>query len=820
MPPSRRGSLPSYESIPSIEYSPYDTASNNPPCSSDSHRSMVSLPEVSSTNNGRIDVRVGSRCSQDLELLMSHQVPENYQTNETPTNGVPIWDIKLNIVIQVVGSRGDVQPFIALGNELQKFGHRVRLATHAIFEDFVTKAGLEFYSIGGDPVELMSYMVRNPGLIPSMKVLRAGEIQQKRTTLANILDGCWRSCIEPDSHSHIPFVADAIIANPPSFAHIHCAQALDIPVHLMFTMPWTSTRAFPHPLANLKYSGKDHSLGNLISYHFVEWVTWQGLGDLVNKWRRTVLGLPQIPATEGPNLAETLNVPFTYCWSPALIPKPGDWGPNVDVSGFFFRDPPFYEPPSELREFLHAGASPVYIGFGSIVLEDPEKMLSIIFDAVRKANVRAIISYGWANVKGPKLSHVHYLGDCPHEWLFQHVVAVVHHGGAGTTACGLRNGKPTAIIPFFGDQPFWGNMVAAVGAGPKPIPHKDLTGQKLAEAITYCLTDKVMSAARRIARNIKQECGVRAAVNSFHSHLPQHTMRCDLISGQPAVWEMKRGKKTIQLSNLAACCLKNQGYLHEKNLKRHKTKSIFIDIRRWDPVTAISSASLSAVTEIVDATVGIFRDPYREFKRHREKQNTATSDMDSNKTGASAGGEYSGYGKDMALASVISFGKFLGRTSRGALVDLPLAAVEGMRAVPRLYGENVRDNHKATDWKSGMRVAGSAFVHGLHEGVTDIFVYTYHGKREQGTIGVAKGLTKGLLSLTLKTGAATMGLVAYSNQGIYHSLRTAMKQGLTEKVEQARWVEAEYMMRMEGNLPAYVQEACGAFDALMVARDT
>lgn len=122
-----------------------------------------------------------------------------------------------------------------------------------------------------------------------------------------------------------------------------------------------------------------------------------------------------------------------------------------DVSGFFFRDPPFYEPPSELREFLHAGASPVYIGFGSIVLEDPEKMLSIIFDAVRKANVRAIISYGWANVKGPKLSHVHYLGDCPHEWLFQHVVAVVHHGGAGTTACGLRNGKPTAIIPFFGE---------------------------------------------------------------------------------------------------------------------------------------------------------------------------------------------------------------------------------------------------------------------------------------------------------------------------------------------------------------------------------
>lgn len=152
----------------------------------------------------------------------------------------------------------------------------MRLATHAKFEQFVRTADLEFYPIGGDPVELMSYMVRNPGLIPSIKSLRAGDIQRKRASMAEILDGCWRSCIEPDPYDKAPFVADAIIANPPSFAHIHCAQALGIPVHLMFTMPWTSTRAFHHPLANLKYSGNDPSLGNLVSYHFVEWLTWQG----------------------------------------------------------------------------------------------------------------------------------------------------------------------------------------------------------------------------------------------------------------------------------------------------------------------------------------------------------------------------------------------------------------------------------------------------------------------------------------------------------------------------------------------------------------
>lgn len=185
--------------------------------------------------------------------------------------------IQLNIVIQVVGSRGDVQPFIALGNELQLYGHRVRLAIHAVFESFVKESGLGFYPIGGDPSELMAYMVKNPGLIPQMKSLRDGDIQAKRAMVAEILRGCWDSCICDDLEGNKePFVADAIIANPPSFAHVHCSQALSIPLHLMFTMPWSSTRAFPHPLANLKYSDTEPKIANYISYGIVEWMTWQG----------------------------------------------------------------------------------------------------------------------------------------------------------------------------------------------------------------------------------------------------------------------------------------------------------------------------------------------------------------------------------------------------------------------------------------------------------------------------------------------------------------------------------------------------------------
>lgn len=188
--------------------------------------------------------------------------------------------IRLNIVMQVVGSRGDVQPFIALGCELLKHGHRVRLATHGVFRDFVLKAGLEFFSIGGDPTELMAYMVKNPGLIPSMASLRAGDIQAKQKMMKEMLRGCWASCVSPDPVTLKPFVAEAIIANPPSFAHIHCAQALGIPVHLMFTMPWTSTVEFSHPLANIINNRRSkvatRGTANYLSYLAVEWMTWQG----------------------------------------------------------------------------------------------------------------------------------------------------------------------------------------------------------------------------------------------------------------------------------------------------------------------------------------------------------------------------------------------------------------------------------------------------------------------------------------------------------------------------------------------------------------
>jgi UDP:flavonoid glycosyltransferase YjiC (YdhE family) len=160
---------------------------------------------------------------------------------------------RLNVVIQVVGSRGDVQPFISLALVLKNvYGHRVRLATHLAFKEFVEDNELEFFNIGGDPAELMAFMVKNPGLIPRSDALSNGDVSRRRKDMATVIAGCWRACFEAGDATGFPisgansedvsfagparpFVADAIIANPPSFAHIHCAEKLGIPLHLMFT---------------------------------------------------------------------------------------------------------------------------------------------------------------------------------------------------------------------------------------------------------------------------------------------------------------------------------------------------------------------------------------------------------------------------------------------------------------------------------------------------------------------------------------------------------------------------------------------------------
>ncbi|KAM0285013.1 hypothetical protein ACHAQH_001702 [Verticillium albo-atrum] len=547
----------------------------------------------------------------------------------------------LNIVIMVIGSRGDAQPFLKIGKVLKEYGHRVRIATHPAFRDFVEKdSGLEFFSVGGDPSELMAFMVKNPGMIPTLEAVKAGDIGKRRAAMAEMFEGFWRACVnatddEKDLHNlkmmgeKDPFVADAIIANPPSFAHVHCAEALGIPLHLMFTFPYTPTQAFPHPLASIKRSNVDPGYTNFISYPLVEMMVWQGLGDLVNDFRTKTLNLDPVSTLWAPGASYRLHVPFTYLWSPGLVPKPKDWGEEIDVSGFVFLDlASNFTPPSDLEKFLAEGDTPIYIGFGSIVVDDPDKFTQMIFEAVKLAGVRVLLSKGWGGFGGDDVpENVYMLENTPHDWLFPRVQACVIHGGAGTTAMALKCGKPTMVVPFFGDQHFWGSMLGSSGAGPDPVPYKSLTAEKLAEGIKYCLTDEARTKVGDIAKDIELEGdGAANAVRSFHHHLNLSgvdSMRCSILPERVAVWKLKNSD--VKLSALAADMVVENGQVSWRKLRliRHMEWNDFEG--PGEPVTGMASSLVNSVGNLFG---GVGSVPYRmaktshkrsEKKKKREK---------------------------------------------------------------------------------------------------------------------------------------------------------------------------------------------------------
>ncbi|VFQ86297.1 unnamed protein product [Cuscuta campestris] len=391
----------------------------------------------------------------------------------------------MQIVMLIVGTRGDVQPFVAIGKRLQDYGHRVRLATHANFKEFVLTAGLEFYPLGGDPKVLAGYMVKNKGFLPS----GPSEIPVQRKQLKDIIYSLLPACKDPDMDTKVSFKADAIIANPPAYGHIHVAEALKIPIHIFFTMPWTPTSEFPHPLSRVKQPS-----GYRLSYQIVDSLIWLGIRDMINDLRKKKLKLRPITYLSGSHGFES-DIPHGYIWSPHLVPKPKDWGPKIDVVGFCFLDlASKYEPPESLVSWLRAGQKPIYIGFGSLPVQEPEKMTKIIVEALQRTGQRGIINKGWGglgNLAEPK-DFVYLLDNCPHDWLFLQCSAVVHHGGAGTTAAGLRAACPTTIVPFFGDQPFWGDRVHARGVGPQPIPVEEFSLNKLIGAIEFMLDPKVI----------------------------------------------------------------------------------------------------------------------------------------------------------------------------------------------------------------------------------------------------------------------------------------------------------------------------------------
>jgi hypothetical protein len=498
----------------------------------------------------------------------------------------------------------------------------------------------------------------------------------------------------------------------------------------------------------------------------------------------------------------------------------------TDVCGFFFRESPVYEPPAALTAWLEKGNTPIYVGFGSIVIDDPKAFTEKILQAVKLTGTRALISRGWSKLGEGLESNeaIFFLDDCPHEWLFSRVSVVVHHGGAGTTACGLLNGTPTLIVPFFGDQPFWGHMVATAGAGPLPIPFASLTTENLSRAISQCLEPQTKTAAQFLAAKMKTESGVAAAVQSFHQKLPRD-INCMVLPDQPASWTYKSQRTEIRLSKIAAAALIKAAVIKPAMLSPFRAKRINIDTKRTDPVSAVLSASFQTAGSMGRAAASMVSEPMQAYKTAKahdesvEKPATApsvarststisTSDNDATdlslstqrRCEAASSSQDPTPARQVAYASAKSTGRLLLFPLKGLIVDIPLAAAEGMRALPLLYGDRSYSERKPiTDWKSGSQVGFQSFRDGLHQGATDIFSQTFARKKKEGAKGVLKGLGIGLVNFAAKTSAGTVGLLAYPCQGAYRSLHAATHTTRNELVGRLRFEEGDWSLGMDGS---------------------
>jgi sterol 3beta-glucosyltransferase len=410
----------------------------------------------------------------------------------------------MRILAIALGSQGDVQPYVALGKGLKAAGHSVRVMTHVNFERLVTERGLEFYPVKGNVQEI----VESPEMRALLEKGNFFAINAHTSKLAQTAAIDWAQAGLAACQG-----VDLIVAGVGGLnIAISLAEKLQIPLLPAFLFPFTPTRAFPgilFPQSLTKLGGTFNWLSHLL----LRQILWQGFRKADRLARREVLNLP---ATSfwGPYQSPVMyRDPTVYGFSPSVIPKPVDWR-NTEIVGDWFLDASDWTPPADLVEFLQNGAPPVYIGFGSMGSRKPEETADLVLQAIDRTGQRAILQAGWGGLRKADVPDtVLMVNSVPHAWLFPRMAAVVHHGGAGTTAAGLRAGVPSIVIPFFGDQPFWGQRVADWGVGTAPIPRKQLTVERLAQAIDRAVTDPVMrQCAADLGAKIQAEDGIGRVV--------------------------------------------------------------------------------------------------------------------------------------------------------------------------------------------------------------------------------------------------------------------------------------------------------------------
>ncbi|KAK9447534.1 uncharacterized protein V1518DRAFT_429057 [Limtongia smithiae] len=436
------------------------------------------------------------------------------ESPESPTLLSSKFRTPMKFTCLTIGSRGDVQPYIALAKGLMKEGHRVCIATHIEFEGWITSYGIEFRAVAGNPTELMRLGVEH-GMFTYSFLKEASK--NFRAWITQLLETAWVACQG----------TDVLIESPSAMAGYHIAEALKIPYFRAFTMPWTRTRAYPHAFAV-----PDQKMGgsyNYLTYVMFDNVFWKGISKQVNKWRMESLNLPRTTLDK----MQIQRVPFLFNVSPAVVPPPLDYSDWIKVTGYWFLDEggKAYEPDPKLVEFINKARKEnkklVYIGFGSIVVARPKELTQAVVDAVVSADVRCILCKGWSDRMNDENSqtaeiplpeeYVFPIRAAPHDWLFPQMDAAVHHGGSGSTGASLRAGIPTIIKPFFGDQFFYATRVEDLGAG---IHLRKLTVRHLKRALVYATHEERMIAkARLIGERIGKEDGVAVAISTLYREM-------------------------------------------------------------------------------------------------------------------------------------------------------------------------------------------------------------------------------------------------------------------------------------------------------------
>lgn len=400
----------------------------------------------------------------------------------------------MRIAIHTLGTRGDLQPYLALAQALKLRGHTVVLAGPEQFEADASAKGIDYAALPGAFLDLLNSpegkkaVAGGGGLAPGFKLI-------------GVVTPMMRGLLDRELEVARDFQPELIVYHPKSLAAPHLSEALDIPAVLASPLPgFTPTAAFPSPLLPFSNLGPLNRPSHMLATH--------GAGVLFGKtmqgWRRDALGM-----SRGSGRAPVRTL---YAYSPQVLPKPADWGDDVVVTGYWFLDEPGWVMPPALNAFLKAGPSPVYVGFGSMPGVEPGALTALVAQALQQAGLRGVLATGGgAMAAQPVGTHVHLIAHAPHDQLFPHMRAALHHGGAGTTGAALRAGLPMAICPYFGDQPFWARRMMELGVAGTPLNRKTLDAQSLAIALGELLAGPAAARAVDLGGRIRHENGLATA---------------------------------------------------------------------------------------------------------------------------------------------------------------------------------------------------------------------------------------------------------------------------------------------------------------------